>query len=37
MNPTFFTVLGVAYAAYLFVYPVLDFVDWGKKPWRKRR
>ena len=37
MEVTFFTYLGVFTAAYLFAFPVMDFVDWGKKPWRKRR
>ena len=37
MTATIFTVIGVAFVAYQFVYPILDFVDWGKKPWRKRR
>ena len=28
---TFFTYFGVIAAAYIFVFPVMNFIDWGKK------
>lgn len=31
MTATIFTYIGVIYAAYLFVFPFLQWLDWGKK------
>ena len=36
MEVTFFTYIGVIVVCWWFVYPVMDFVDWGKRPKRKR-
>lgn len=37
MEITIFTYIGVVAVSYWFCYPVLEWLDWGKKPWGDKR